>query len=423
MKCLSLFNCFVILFLISFLSCNNHKENTGDLPQIKLCLTKDLLKNVYASEFISNIEYIPLETSEQSLIKFTDMDISDNYILVKGEPYMLFSRQGKFIRHIGSVGQGPGEYSSVSDFYIYEKSSMIYLSNDYEIFAFRISGEFFKKLDLREFCKKLGIPKLWKIVHWKDDIFCANIDLNSGKELYTFVVFTLDGEVVKLFPNYMTFDKEIRFHSNYAFAEIYKHNGLVSNKRAISDTIFRLTDQLEMVPDVYFDLCGRSPSKMPISSIFDSYTSISFINEVGNYILFGCSFGNITPSDLPSMQFCIYDRNSTNLIFCKGDPFSRKPPRVLPNGELLQRNSASDYYSGFINDIDGGLPFWTDLIRLQNKQQLAMTYQPSVMLGNLTEEYFSAHEIKDIQAHERLKKLLENLEEDDNPVLMIATFK
>ena len=428
MQFLSFFKCFVILFLIGLSSCNNNKEIIGDLPQIKVCLTKDMTTNVYASDFISGIEYVILETTSQSLISNPTMSISDNYILVMGSPCMLFSRQGKFIRHIGGIGQGPGEYSNVTEIDIDEKSDMIYLSNYFDLLAYRISGEFVKKLNLVEFHKRNGYQASYRTIHWKDDLFCANIDINSGKELYSFVVFTLDGEVVKLFPNYVTFDKDERTtFSNYYFATTYRYNGIVNNKRDNSDTLFRLTDQLDLVPDVYFDLCGRPIPKKLNKDNYTAYTHVREFLEVENYILFKCDFGELTPSDLPEKQFCIYDRNSTNLTFCKIDPLAKLPPPLdlsMISPTATRRITSNNSYSGLINDIDGGLPFWPSyFMKIQSKQKLACAYQPSVMLGNLTEEYFSAHEIKDIQAHERLKKLLENLEEDDNPVLMIATFK
>jgi hypothetical protein len=50
-------------------------------------------------------------------------------------------------------------------------------------------------------------------------------------------------------------------------------------------------------------------------------------------------------------------------------------------------------------------------------------FQPFKLLKDFTKEHFAAKKIKDKEAHERLKKLLATLDEDDNPVLMIATFK
>ena len=41
----------------------------------------------------------------------------------------------------------------------------------------------------------------------------------------------------------------------------------------------------------------------------------------------------------------------------------------------------------------------------------------------LTDEYFASLKIKDQQAHQKLKELLKNLQEDDNPVIVIAKLK
>lgn len=41
----------------------------------------------------------------------------------------------------------------------------------------------------------------------------------------------------------------------------------------------------------------------------------------------------------------------------------------------------------------------------------------------LTEEYFSTQTIKDKEAHQKLRELLKNLKEDDNPVVVIAKLK
>jgi predicted MarR family transcription regulator len=41
----------------------------------------------------------------------------------------------------------------------------------------------------------------------------------------------------------------------------------------------------------------------------------------------------------------------------------------------------------------------------------------------LTEDYFAAHEIKDPAAHKKLKDLVQKLDFDDNPVVVIAKLK
>ena len=61
--------------------------------------------------------YVPLETLDESLVKLesqSNLIVTDEYIFVgeSGRPLLCFDRfTGKFLRNIGRVGQGPGEYS------------------------------------------------------------------------------------------------------------------------------------------------------------------------------------------------------------------------------------------------------------------------------------------------------------------------
>ena len=50
-------------------------------------------------------------------------------------------------------------------------------------------------------------------------------------------------------------------------------------------------------------------------------------------------------------------------------------------------------------------------------------YQAGKMKEYLTEEYFASREIKNPQAHQKLRELLKTLIEDDNPVIVVAKMK
>jgi len=379
---------------------------------------------------VSNIEYVALETSTQYLINgYPLVDISDNYILTSGNTHcLLFSRQGKFIRQIGSKGQGTEEYASdIRMVTIDEKSGMIYIATLYELLAFRISGEFVKKLNLYEFIKSHKIstypPK--NITYWKDNMFCANIDLNTGNEPYRFVIFSLDGNVIKLFPNYIKFEIEggdFIMNGINDFADIYFYNGQLRFREQASDTLFCLTNQLELVPEIIFDLCGRNIPTNMRGKYFanrNSYTCIYSMIEIQSHIFLDCKFGDKSSPDLPENQELWYDKNNNKLTILKRD-------------FLGQQRSTSEainiFRQGIINDIDGGYDFFPtyQMAHIQNNQQLVCKIcQPSDLLGDLTEKHFASKEIKNKEANDRLRNLLKNLKEKggDNPVLMIATFK
>jgi len=434
---------FLLLLLIGLSSCNssNNKEvYTDDILRITVFPTKDNINYLYASEVISDIEYIPLETSIQCLIgEYFLTSISENFILVYSRPHcILFSRQGKYIRHIGSQGQGPEEYYIVSSMSIDEKSNMIYMVGMSELLAYRISGEFVKKFNLKEFSNKVGISgSFQKVFHWKDNLFCANINLYSGKEDYHFVIFSLNGQVIKLLHNFIKFERESNisyYNSMDDYADIYLYNGQLSYKHSTSDTLFRVNDQLEFVPEVIFDLCGRNV-QADIRSKNDNdrsiYTSVYDIHELENYILFSCKFGNITPKGLPTLQTCLYNKKSNKLTILKCDLLGKKQQRIIPSmsGVLSNNNEQLvDYFSEpVINDIDGGYNFYifpSQIAFFQDTHQLMCgRFQPYRLLKDLTEEHFTTKKIKNKEAHERLKNVLANLNGDDNPVLMIATFK
>jgi len=423
--------CLILLFFIVLSSCgyNKYTHIEGVIKRVHVCFTKQMFKYVDASECISDIEYVVLETSPQCLIGENPIiSISENYIFVYGEPScLLFSRQGKFIRSIGSKGQGPREYHSASMIKIDEESGMIFMANTYDLLAYHITGEFVKKLNLSELRKQAGISAFWKITHWKNDLFCSNFNLSSGKEPYRFVIFSLDGDIIKLFPNYVTFYSEIFISSFNSNADIYLNNGQLRFREQLSDTLFRLTDSLNFIPEVIFDLCGHKlpTEKRGLNQWHSTYSIILNMIEVEQYILLECKLGNQTPVDFPSIQQCLYDPKNNTLTACKRDPHAQKYSFGRLNPDLLEQMKPSEkLLPGLINNIDGGLPIWPHKnAHIQNDQQFVTIYQPYEFIQNLTEEYFAVHEIKNMRAHQRLKDMILNLNEEDNPVIVIAKLK
>ena len=76
---------------------------------------------------------------------------------------------------------------------------------------------------------------------------------------------------------------------------------------------------------------------------------------------------------------------------------------------------------GIINDINGGLPFFPRYYAGNN--MVVDIWTAEEMKESLTEEYFVKQTIKDPQSHQKLKELLNNLKEDDNPVVVVARLK
>jgi hypothetical protein len=99
------------------------------------------------SELIKNCEIIQLETNDSSMFKSVyHASVSDNYIAIhsRGQmPIKLFSRKGNFIRNIGTIGSGPGEFTSLYGIQLDEPSNRIYLTpfaNASEIIVYDLEG-------------------------------------------------------------------------------------------------------------------------------------------------------------------------------------------------------------------------------------------------------------------------------------------
>lgn len=98
------------------------------------------------SYFIEDLDIVKLDNKDEALVRNSSVTVSDNYILIhcsQSIPFKLFDRKGKFLRNIGSVGNGPGEYTQVGPFQLDEKHDRIYLMpwNATKLITYNLNGE------------------------------------------------------------------------------------------------------------------------------------------------------------------------------------------------------------------------------------------------------------------------------------------
>lgn len=129
----------VTLLMIFLFSCgrenSREKDNTGFVMEIDL-LSEPESGITKLSEIAENVEYMPLQTTDSSLLGDVVLKIVniDNriYILnsVEDEDEILcFNTDGKFSYKINKTGRGPEEYLSITDFDIsYDNTLLTILS-------------------------------------------------------------------------------------------------------------------------------------------------------------------------------------------------------------------------------------------------------------------------------------------------------
>ena len=152
-----------ITLLAVFSQCQTRQEgshatvvevNGNDVINCNISEVTDTI-DVPLSELIIKCEVIQLETNDSSLFESVyHVGISDNYVAIHSRgrmPIKLFSRQGKFIRDIGAIGKGPGEFTSLSGIQLDEPADRIYLTpfgRAKEIIAYNFEGETQKSIPL-----------------------------------------------------------------------------------------------------------------------------------------------------------------------------------------------------------------------------------------------------------------------------------
>lgn len=121
---------FYLLTIAILSSCTSNQQIDPDLPVIDL--EKEYpVKRIDIHE-IADVEYIPLETTDESvLMNGWEKSISDKYIILADTGngtyrFLIFDRQGKYIRTIDRQGQGPGEYLNFNAFDVDFEKEEIY---------------------------------------------------------------------------------------------------------------------------------------------------------------------------------------------------------------------------------------------------------------------------------------------------------
>jgi hypothetical protein len=111
---------FTSLLISVLLSCKNKVLEKSDVKHVNILANQ--LDYLNTSSLIKNIKFIPLETLEEAIIGEISKIIKTEkeYLVLDSQVKKLFAFDinGKYLRTIGSNGQGPGEYLNPIDFCI-----------------------------------------------------------------------------------------------------------------------------------------------------------------------------------------------------------------------------------------------------------------------------------------------------------------
>ena len=146
------------------------------------------------SEIAEELIAINLELTDESLINpdaISDITISENYIIVtKWARVLVFDKDGKFVRAIGRVGQGPGSFIFIRNVVIDEKNERLFLlsGNPSKIISFDLNGTFLNEVSVRNLR-----PKHMSYVNGKLLLVSKDIRMRGRREFSSHsVLYRLD---------------------------------------------------------------------------------------------------------------------------------------------------------------------------------------------------------------------------------------
>ena len=359
------------------------QQTQQQIPTIEVVPSRISYGNVRLSDIIESIEYIPLETTDESLVggvgfATSSFDISDNYIVVScriQSQVFLFSRDGRFISRVGRQGQGPGEYTMLFGVFLDEKRGRIFVRGHREqgILTYNLRGEFVENISG-------GGRGALERLH--NDHFLVNNFLFSPF-LYEIRDFDLqlvaEGVRNNYYGNRIT--RGMGRSTNYLFNDKIHVRQIMLN-----DTIFSVENDFSFTPRFVVTAGRLSPT---INWLEDpnrqgEFMSISRIYQTANKLLFQYNFQN-------RRRFTYFDKNAERLFHFRSG-------------------------SGIPNDFDGGVDFWPQRQDNLIWYQFFDAYYLIENSGGITPTGGTA-------AVQSFNRLIERLDPDDNPVLMIVRIR
>jgi len=140
------------LLIMGFLlpSCSDAK--LGELLTIPVDISQN--SPLRLSEITEDLIAIELELTNRSLIIsdwISRILFSEHYIIVaQAQRVMVFDKNGRFVRNIGRVGQGPGEFNWLLSIAIDEKNNRLFIlsAGPGKIISYCLSGDFISEIVL-----------------------------------------------------------------------------------------------------------------------------------------------------------------------------------------------------------------------------------------------------------------------------------
>jgi len=418
----------IAFILIIFCSCGRKKTNeTSNADSvIKIDIFSEAESKVTKlSEIATNIEYIPLQTTENSLIgPFVLKIVSiDKRIYIKNSglvgEILCFDIGGKFLFKLQNKGRGPEEYLNVDDFDVSSDNKTLTLLSDlsHKLLVYNISETGFTFR--RSIILKEPAPGRVSMVPETDKAFLA-IAPWRGTEPTLSLLINAVGDTIHFKPNCYKY-KMVRKKNYRADNEmlVYSAENMVCFMEEFSDTVFYVDAKDNFFkPRMIFDTHGtlftpemRGNPEIP----YDHTSFIANIFETSRYVFYSYGTRETRNSSIP-IENILFDKRTKRKYKLDVDIIFET---IVDIPVRIPKNKLKDNLSGG-PDFNMRIDLWD---RYCSGGKFFSFIDAITLKKYVAGEDFRNAEASNPKKKNELKKLADSLDETDNSVLIIVTPK
>lgn len=349
-------------------------------------LTPSVLKQINLSSIVNDIKIIALQTNKESLLaEISKIEYDDSFYFIQNSQDKLiyvFDSIGNFSHRIGSKGTGPGEVQHPERFALHKNKKELWLVNNFsDLFKYDYSGKFKEKEPFKMFYNDFIILNnnniyfhTSKLINYSQNgknHHCFNLWIKTDNTKECFFPYSYE-----VFPN-----GSMYFETRTPFSVF---NDSITYHYAMNDTIY---------------------------SIIENKVSPKYIID------FGSKKSSLDFSTTPGKNILDYIKTNSNDAFYVQN--------VLENADFLMFNylmSQQRYkvlYSKKSNRLMEGF-----LVNDITGSDIEFIYtHGNTFIGYIEPGKFTKSEKSNLFINSNQMNLLENIDEENNPVLIVCEFK
>ena len=422
------------------MGCSSNKKqepiSKSGVPVINLSEDVSTVLSLLLSESAEKLEIVPLEMTDQSMLgEIRRIQVTDHNIWIDhGREFYIyrFSRSGKFLNKIGSIGQGPGEYTTYSTFLVDEDKKEVYIiANTNGVLAYDFEGNFKRKIvDVQIILQLFSSVYDQYILNNQKFFATQNFGLYRPIDkdlLWSFVSLGDDFQKKKYFKNPAHVGKEELIIANRAnmdrmvnywreyLTSMDTYNAQLTLKYPDTDTIYCYDDATNQLLPQYAIFTDEEKGDYEATHLwfkdrkaFDYFSIKSYYPTKAFIYLVGSKGEEVYTYCYNKKDGSVRLQKRQSAITERDVPWFSFPLRQMKRDFVLDNDLGG---GDFTVDSRSSGKYWIDIL------------EPGGDENWIDIDQIKSTTVIDESKKKELIRVLESATEDSNPILMIATLK